>query len=266
MEEPVTVHAGISIPWQRRYLAAFLAGLENIGVSAKHSEGQDDGPGTHIIFGPNLFRPLVSKLSDTGRDFLTVNRAFIGSVLGDEANPYVAIGWNGYNNLARFPFELGEKLPHSRLGSLYRYVKSYQRRRQEGNTPIALVLGEYETPQDYLDTVRSELDDAGELSFFRPHPAATAPKDVRLAPWSTIEDAIDNSAYALTHHSTAGVTALIRGCPVVTYNQESMAYPITSHSLDELRYPDRRPWLEWLAWTQWTIEEIARGDPWEYFV
>lgn len=262
---PITVHAQPGIPWQKRYLAAIADGLNAIGVSVQWAAQQETGPGTHIILGPNAFRQCFARLSREKRDFLTVNRAFIGSVLGDEANPYVAIGWNGYNNLATFPFEFGQPLPHSRMGQLWNHVQGF-REAPTMDGQIALVLGEYDTPKDYLTTALGELHQNAEPFYFRPHPEAQPPKGVRLAPWSTIEEAIDQSSYVLTHHSTAGVTALIRGCAVVTYDRESMAYPITSHSLNELRYPNREKWLEWLSWTQWTIEEIARGDPWEYFV
>lgn len=265
MDEPVVVHAQPGIPWQKRYLEAITDGLATCGIGAKWTSQQETGPGTHIILGPNAFRQAFERLRSEGRDLLTINRAFIGSVLGDERNPYVAIGWNGYNNLARFPFKYGEVLPHSRMGSLWGQVRGF-RQAPTLDGQVALVLGEYDTPADYLTTALGELHEAGEAFYYRPHPQAQKPKGVRLAPWPTIEEAIDESAYVLTHHSTAGVTALIRGCAVVTYDQESMAWPITSHSIDELRYPNRELWLEWLAWTQWTIEEIARGDPWEFFV
>ena len=32
MDEPVTVHAATGIPWQKRYLAAIIAGFEDMGA------------------------------------------------------------------------------------------------------------------------------------------------------------------------------------------------------------------------------------------
>ena len=266
MDEPVTVHAQTGIPWQKRYLAAIVEGLGEVGIGARWTAQQETGPGTHIILGPNAFRTAYHQLSQAGRDLITVNRAFIGSVLGDEPDPYVAIGWNGYNNRARFPFAYGDTLPMSRMTKeLWDDVGEPQSSRQSG---LPLILGEYENTQGYLAAAITQCRRRGGGFFYRPHPHGPTPTGVQRAPWETIETAVDASSVCLTHHSTAGVLALIRGCPVVTYDRESMAWPITEHELAPDRIPavpERGPWLEWLAWTQWKISEIARGDPWEWF-
>lgn len=265
MDEPVTVHAATGIPWQKRYLAAIIAGFELMGIPARHEGGQSTAsPGVHIILGPNVFKNCFNGLRIDGRDCLTINRAFIGSVLGDEANPYVAIGWNGYNNRARFPFEFGDELPHSRMTEQL-WAEVYA---QVSDRPgLPLILGEYENTSGYLAAAVTQCKSRGGGSFYRPHPHGPTPSSVHPAPWTLIEDSIDASSVCLTHHSTAGVMALIRGCPVISYDRESMTWPITPHELGATipDLPERADWLEWLAWTQWTIDEIARGDPWEFY-
>ena len=108
------IHAQTSIPWQKRYQEALLNGLQKYGAETTATSGQDTGPGTHIILGPNCFKPAYAQLRGQNRHVITVNRAFIGEVLGHQKDPYVAIGWDGYNNLARFPFEYEDQLPYSR--------------------------------------------------------------------------------------------------------------------------------------------------------
>ena len=264
------VHAATGIPWQKRYLEAIMAGLHKAGHEAKWSAFQEAGEGTHIILGPNAFKQCHGRLLKEGRDHLTINRAFIGSVLGHELNPFVAIGWNGYNNRARFAFSLEDieigRAPYSRmkLHDLEQFVG--KPRPDRGGVP--LVLGEYENTMGYISSAVTELKINAFPFFYRPHPNGPTPPGVRAAPWADIEAAIEASSCCLTHHSTAGALALVRGCPVVSYDRESMTWPVTPHELRSTlpEVPDRTYWLEWLAWTQWTIEEIAQGDPWEFLL
>ena len=157
-----------------------------------------------------------------GRECLTIKRAFVGSVLGDAANPYVAIGWNGYNTRARFPFEFGDELPHSRMTEQL-WAEVYA---QVSDRPgLPLILGEYENTSGYLAAAVTQCKSRGGGSFYRPHPHGPTPSSVHLAPWTLIEDSIDASSVCLTHHSTAGVMALIRGCPALRYDRESRTWP-----------------------------------------
>ena len=266
------LHASSAIPWQDRYRKAFADGLTRHGHRVD-LPGYEEPGAIHVIFGPNVYRQVFISLRARGRHVLTVNRAFLGEVLGDQQNPYVAIGWDGYNNLARFAYDFGQELP------LSRWRPEFDEHWKEPDPQIvmrpALVLGEYETPSWFAKKVRSELRNGP--AWFRPHPAAADTAQMmrmmgtKPAPDTTLRRVLDASAFVLTHHTTAAVEALLRGLPVITYNDESMCHPITPHSIAEFfeapRLPDRRrEWAEWLAWTQWTIEEIARGDPFEFLL
>ena len=66
---------------------------------------------------------------------------------------------------------------------------------------------------------------------------------------------------AVSLNSSVGVDAVLDGIPTVTMDEQAMAWDITSHAPDEVRTPDRRPWVRWLAWTQWHHEEIREGKP-----
>ncbi len=267
LTEPVTVH-GTGIPWQKRYRAAIAEGLRSRGIEVRESGTNDLHAGTHVLLGPNSFRHLAGRLTETGEDFVTVNRAFIGSVLGNESNPYVAIGWNGYNNNTRFPFSYADAvdglLPHSRMTpDLWRYV-------EPARTPDgpALILGEYdEFPKFYRQAV-ADCERNSRQWWFRPHPDGRVPASARACPAKNLRRACHDSSIILTHHSTAACEALLRGVPVVVYDEESMCWPIGQPApVDgfDFALPDRGPWTQWLAWTQWTITEIAAGEPWEWF-
>lgn len=267
LTEPVTVH-GTGIPWQKRYREAIAKGLRLQGMAVRESATEDWFEGTHILLGPNSFKFLAAKLADRGEDFITINRAFIGSVLGDEPNPYVAVGWNGYNNHARFPFSyeqaVAHKLPHSRMTQpLWNFVEACHSR----GGP-ALILGEYDSYPEFFRQAVSDCERNDQQWWFRPHPNGGTPARARSCPAKKLSTACRESSIVLTHHSTAACEALLRGIPAVAYNEESMCWPIAQQApIDTLDFalPDRGPWVQWLAWTQWTITELAQGDPWEWF-
>lgn len=264
MEFPVTIHASGSIPWQKRYAEALLKGFKCLGRSAGVTGSNDvNAQGTHVILGPNLFKTAFASLRAADRDVITINRAFVGSVLGDEENPYVAIGWNGYNNNADFPFNIDALYPHSRVTpELRAEVRSWQYY-EHGE---ALILGEFHPEPAFYARALEECERYGYPRVFRPHPDSDfLPSGMRASPVTTLKEAIDAASVVLTHHSTAAAEALLRGVPVVSYDRESICWPVTSHDLGTIKLCDRDRWLEWLAWTQWTIEEIARGEPWEWF-
>lgn len=275
LKEPIYVH-GSGVPWQLRYRSAIAKGLTRRGLDV-HEHGLTNAyQGTHIVLGPNSWRHVEQLCKARGDDYITINRAFFGSVLGDEENPYVAIGWNGFNRNARFPFSYDDighgKHPHSRLtddlkADILPMVADSGPMMDGDQLKPVLILGEYDTPKAWLTKVSAELA-ATEFPWkFRPHPnAGDMGLGDHLHPAKTLEDALDQSSYVLSHHSTAGVTALLRGRHTLTYSEESMAWDVTPHKLaGNIGFPPRGVWTEWLAWCQWTIEEIENGDPWEYF-
>jgi len=265
--ERFIIHATPGIPWQKRYAGAILEGLEEVGLQARTTPGQDTDAGIHIILGPNAFRSAYASLRGEGRNVITINRAFIGSVLGHEKDPFVAIGWNGYNHNAVFPFAFGDELPYSRaLDSFWKSIKPAKAR--QGSV---LILGEYATPDSFLKQAISDCESLGMPWWFRPHPTARATsRRLRMCPYDRLSTACDESTIALTHHSTAACEALLRGLPVVVYDPESMCAPVCPAgpltATTPLHLPDRTSWVEWLAWTQWTIREIAAGEPWRWII
>jgi hypothetical protein len=63
--------------------------------------------------------------------------------------------------------------------------------------------------------------------------------------------------------SNPGIHSIMHGVPAIV-GPNSIAYPVSEHSLSNIEnpiMPDRQQWLNDYAWTEFTIEEIAQGIP-----
>jgi hypothetical protein len=104
---------------------------------------------------------------------------------------------------------------------------------------------------------------------FRPHPLrdrigdAWDPVNAEISSSSLAED-LAGADFVVTYNSTSGVESVLAGKPTITCDVGSMAWPVTTHALDEPRaMPDRSGWCHDLAWTQWQADEIGKGTAWE---
>lgn len=90
----------------------------------------------------------------------------------------------------------------------------------------------------------------------RRHPAADG-GGVSLA-----ED-LANHDIAIGRRSTALIDAAIAGLPVITTDEHSPVWPIASR-IQDIRTPDREQWLTDLAWHNWHIDDVLRGEAWQF--
>ena len=63
--------------------------------------------------------------------------------------------------------------------------------------------------------------------------------------------------------------SLLAGIPVITPSNLNFAYPISSHSIEDVENPkmeDRQQLFNDLAYTQWTITEMAHGLPYKHLI
>jgi hypothetical protein len=98
-----------------------------------------------------------------------------------------------------------------------------------------------------------------QATHFRPHPAGDNPTGLPQA-----RDFEDSAAVTL--NSSIAVQCVLNGIPTVTVDEGSMAWDVTGHSLNDIRFPDRAPWCHRLAWTQWSDDEIRDGTPWKHLL
>ena len=84
----------------------------------------------------------------------------------------------------------------------------------------------------------------------------------------TLEKALKNSSVCISHSSGSAIDAILQGVPVITTDQGSLAYPISSHFVEDLVDPkcadsqEVHDWLCTLAQNQWTEMEMRQGLVW----
>jgi hypothetical protein len=205
-----------------------------------------------------------------GHPVLVVERGYVG-----DRFHWTSLGWNGLNGKAvrpdgrlLFPKACGIRWAHHFAGG---YLQSWQ----DNTKGYALVLGQ--VPSDmsvknvnlrsfYARTV-AQLKALGHEVRFRPHPKAQHffPRNVTVTDCtSSLEDDLNDAKFAVTWNSNSAVDAVLAGVPCVTFDQGSMAWGVTSHSLEEpVTMPSRDDWVSWLAWQQWAPEELANGYAWQ---
>jgi hypothetical protein len=120
--------------------------------------------------------------------------------------------------------------------------------------------------QDRTDELRAR----GFNVLYRAHPLSLRSGDWWKPQHATLSrrqlaDDLADAQLVVAYNSTVGVETVLAGVPTVTFDEGAMAWPVTTHNLDEaLIRPDRTQWAHALAWTSWRPEEIADGTVWEH--
>lgn len=100
----------------------------------------------------------------------------------------------------------------------------------------------------------------------RPHPKLTPGTPAQEASRAkfTLEQDLAGADFVVTYNSNTAVDAVMAGVPAMSFDQGSMAWDVTTHTLDAKPIkPDRTAWANALAWKQWTKEEMASGYCWD---
>ncbi len=118
----------------------------------------------------------------------------------------------------------------------------------------------------YERTVKQIRRITGMPIHFRPHPLTKQTIHIPGADTvsGTLAACFRNTYCAVTWNSNTAVDATLAGVPCITMDAGSMAYDVTSHTLDKVITPSRQKWANELAWCQWTEKEIANGDAWDH--
>jgi hypothetical protein len=81
-------------------------------------------------------------------------------------------------------------------------------------------------------------------------------------------DQIFDEAWCVVCHSSGiAVDAVIRGLPVFSLSQQSMAWEVSNHDLSMIENPksqDTSDWLKKMAMVQYSVDELASGECWAY--
>jgi hypothetical protein len=107
--------------------------------------------------------------------------------------------------------------------------------------------------------------------IYRPKPSWAAAVPVEgttfSGPKESIQDVLRHAWALVTYGSNAAVDAAIAGIPAVVLG-DGIAYPIASHSWEEIESPriptdkERYQWAADVAYCQWTLKEFENGTAW----
>lgn len=236
------IHCETRIPWQVTRAQYFADGFRECGIPYRITDSRarlDEG--FPVLLGTTCWREIESD----GGEFLLVDRCSFG-----DTDRFVSLVWNGHGRRG------DHRVPAHIDGARWeRYGVTPQPWRRDGERIVLCGQTETYSPHwqrldDWYNQVRA--------THFRRHPSGINP--------TVLPEARDFSRCitAVTLNSSVGVLTVISGVPTVTMDEGAMAWDVTGHSLDDIRMPDRTPWLHWLAWTQYTDDEIREGTPWAW--
>lgn len=251
----VVIHAHPSIEWQMRYAKYAVEGLKrhNVDVSVTHEQKRQPCD-VAILMGPNLWIPVER----TGQPYLMFNRKFVGN------DPKVvhencAIGWDGFNGNGTFCVD---EVNPSRLLKYLNPDKEFEEW-QKGGKNIILCdqsnIGrstKFATLQQFFNYVQNTSDDK---VIFRKKPSGE-----HNISYERFKQEVRGAKAAVVLNSTVSLEFLTAGIPVISLDDGDAAYPITSHKLSELVYPNRLPFFQYLAHCQWHYTEIQNGEFWTH--
>jgi hypothetical protein len=201
-----------------------------------------------------------------GGEVVILERGYLGDRF---ANCSVSFG-GLLNGRATFrgPFADG-----SRFERHHSHLMKPWRERHDG---YALLIGQVPGDQSiagvdiggWYARTASELQGLGWDVRFRPHPVAlqrgystAVPGIARIN--GDLASALDGAGVVVTFNSNTAVEAVLAGCPCISVDQGSMAWPVTGHQLLDIVTPDRSAWAHHLAWCQHSLDEMSSGGCWE---
>lgn len=209
----------------------------------------------------------AQKLIDHGlHDVLVMERGHL-----DNREEWLSLGWNGLT---------GHGIYHNEYVSCDRWNKHWAHKIKpwkQTNSNIVLVCGQVlkdKTLTDCVDynkwlneTIKT-LKDKGYTVMFRPHPLETEyaiTEEYVLSSQKDFLKELSKVCCVVAWSSTVASQAVFHGTPAVTFSKYSMAYDVTSHTLDNLNYkPDRELWGVRLAYTMWNLDELVNGKAWKF--
>lgn len=215
-------------------------GLTRKGIPVQATKSQERIGGIPFLLGTTFFREIESD----GGEYILVDRCHYGAT-----DDYVSFARNGRGYRAQWPD----------IKDPSRWEKHSQEL-MPWRTGKRIVLcgqvGSYSP--DWMDETNWYGSIADKCTHFRPHPRGDNPTKLPLS------EGWDDVKCAVVLNSSVAVQTVMCGIPTVTMDKGSMAWPITGHSLDDIRTPEREEWCHWLAWCQWSHDEITEGLPWDY--
>lgn len=85
----------------------------------------------------------------------------------------------------------------------------------------------------------------------------------------TLSKALEKVGTCITYSSSSSIDAILNGVPVIAVDNACMAYPISSHFIEDILDPylasteDVNNWINHLAHSQWSEAEMRDGTVWK---
>ena len=248
--------------WARPWEKAFISGLRAHGIEPEYRHEAQGRVSDLAVIWSHRNQALFNLQKKYGKDYLVMERGYVG-----DRYKWAGLCFNGLNGYAQW-------LPAGDNGE--RWEKHFWHRLVKWHDgDYALVCGQVPgdasivglNVESWVREQCAALIDKGYRVRYRPHPqygGRFCPAGVELSTEYLPND-LKHAALAVTYNSNSGVDAVIHGVPTVALDKGSMAWDVTSHSLDDpLFIGDRKRWAHWIAWCQWQQDEIASGAAWDY--
>jgi hypothetical protein len=220
-------------------------------------------------------RGKILRRSNPSIPILVMERGYVGDRMH-----WTSLGWNGLNRRATFPkpptYAQLEDVPYREPPKLtpWRAREGYSHSPYLIPGEYALILGQVQSdqacvgvnmPSKYREWL-GKLTRAGLRVRFRPHPKAARQNhgiDQRFFTRGTLAEDLAGAKFTVSWNSNSSVDSVLAGVPSVTFDEGAMAWPVTSHSLDNpVMMPSRTEWAAQLAWCQWQPSELCDGSAW----
>lgn len=214
---------------------------------------------------------LIRRQLNSGKHLLVMERGFIPNRM-----EWCSLSFDGFNGRGK-----GVKAPDDK-----RFKKHFEHLYapwQEIKEPTALVIGQVPNDPslnglDINEWVRStciKLHDLGWHVIYRPHPWVVGHIRRGTMPHLTIpytevsyrdlQHDFCRAGIVVTYSSNTATESVLQGIPTIAMDEGSVAYPVTSHTLNHILHkPNRDEWRNDLSYRQWSMEELRNGDAWDF--
>lgn len=223
-------------------------GIEGLILSPRRYQSSD-----LAVFWGRRFPEIIKNQAANDLDCLTMEMGYVG-----DRRENISLGFNGLNGRADF---VTDELVNDRTERFKDNLKPWKKSGEYyvvmGQVPGDMSIA-HANFDHWRNTVIAKLKELGKPYIYRPHPLCVANQE-------PLKEALKNAKVVITFNSNSGVDAALAGIPVVTYDEGSMAYDVSTHDVSSnLKRPDRAEWFNKLCHSQWTKEEIGNGEAWEH--
>lgn len=265
-------------PRSQAVCQAFAQGIRKVGdkVRVLSSVGYRKPEGDIAIFyglANRLWRVMKDYAAPPRRTAIYVDLGYWGRKDGGRFNGYHKISVNDRHPTSYFQNRVHDGKRAAAFGIVPRPW-----RRPSHDAPIVIAgmgpkgaRAENYSPGQWERTAIDEIRAVTRRPIiYRPKPnwveARPLPGSIFDPPDATpLDRQLENCHALVSHHSNAGVEALVAGVPIFTI--EGVALPFST-ALADIEKPQlaegREQWARDVAYCQWSVPEMAQGLPWRH--